>query len=370
MRLKSMVFAGIIFLLGIAQASGQDLSVNIEDLRIEQRVDGGFHLFIRKKPGINSVLLTESTKDPSFNEDNYAYRAAAWNPINGDEPRILNGVPIPRETGIWSIVDSSPEPDSQFGQAFQLYIPYLLYYGYASTRHGEVYVVDGTYLNIRAFALPYGDYRDRFRDNPFVVRVTQQPLAGPPEGNYMKDTVDSFAEIVDGRGELVYSKGPDDLVEKIGEILEKEKGKKVDLVICLDTTGSMRDDIDSIRELLIPRLEELIAEFDGFRIGMVLYKDYNELYLTQLVPFTDDFGKFRTTLNAIRVGGGRDIPEAVHEALYEGSVKFPWNADTKMIILIGDAPPHPRQRGKISKDMVIKAMDDRGLKLNAIILPQ
>jgi hypothetical protein len=370
MRRKSFVLAGIIFSLGIARVLGQDLSVNTVDLRIEQRVDGGFHLFIRKKPDIGSVLLTESTKDPSLTEDNYAYRAAEWNPINGDEPRVLNGVPISRETGIWSIIDSSPEPDPQFGQAFRLYIPYILYYGYASTRHGEVYVVDGTYLNIRSFTLPYGDYRGRFRDNPFVVRVTQQPLAGPPEGNYMKDTVDSFAEIVEGRGELVYSKGPEDLVEKIGEILEGEKDKKVDLVICLDTTGSMRDDIDAIRKLLIPRLEELIANFKGFRIGMVFYKDYNELYLTQVVPFTDDFERFRTTLNTIRVGGGRDIPEAVHEALYEGSIKFPWDAETKMMILIGDAPPHPRQRGKISKDMVIKAMDDRSLKLNAIILPQ
>jgi hypothetical protein len=370
MRLKRFAVVGVVFSLGITRVLGQDMSVTTGDLRIEQRVDGGFHLFIRKKPGIDSVLLTESTKDPSLTEDNYAYRAAEWNPINGDEPRVLNGAPISRETGIWSIIDSSPEPDPQFGQAFQLYIPYILYYGYESTRHGEVYVVDGTYLNIRAFTLLYGDYRGRFRDNPFVLRVTQQPLAGPPEKNYMKDTVDSFTEIVGRRGELVYSKGPEDLVEKIGEILEGEKGKKVDLVICLDTTGSMPDDIDAIRGLLIPRLEELIVNFNGFRIGMVLYKDYNELYLTQIVPFTDDFGKFRTTLNGIRVGGGRDIPEAVHEALYEGSIKFPWDAETKMIILIGDAPPHPRQRGKISKDMVIKALDDRGLKLNAIILPQ
>jgi Mg-chelatase subunit ChlD len=103
---------------------------------------------------------------------------------------------------------------------------------------------------------------------------------------------------------------------------------------------------------------------------MVLYKDYNELYLTKIVPFTGDFAKFRTALNAIRVGGGRDIPEAVHEALYDAAVRFSWDASSKMIILIGDAPPHPRQRGIISEDMVIKAADDQGLKINAIILPQ
>jgi hypothetical protein len=370
MRRETIAGAVLLFFLSIGQGYGQDLSINLEDLRIEQRVDGGFHLFIRKKPGIGSVLLTESTRDPSMNEDNYAYRAAAWNPVNGDELRLLDGAPLPRDTGIWSLIDSTPEPDPQFGMAFQIYIPWILYYGYSTTRNGEVYVVDGTYLNIRSFALPYGDYRDSFKDNPYEVKVTQLPLPGPPEGNYMKDTVDSFTEIVADRGNLIYSTGADDLVDKIGEILEGEKGKKIDIVLCLDTTGSMRDDIDSIRRLLIPRLEGMIADFNGFRIGMVLYKDYFEAYLTQVVPFTNNFARFRTTLNNIRVGGGRDIPEAVYEALYDGAVKFPWDADSKLLILIGDAPPHPRQRGKISKEMVEKAVEARGVKVNAIILPQ
>jgi Mg-chelatase subunit ChlD len=235
-----------------------------------------------------------------------------------------------------------------------------------NSRHGEVYVADGTYLNIRAFEQPYGEYRGYFRDNPFVLRIAQAPA----ETDYRQDTVDSFEKLVRGRGELVYSAGPPDLVEKIVEILERERGRTVDLVICLDTTGSMRDDIDAIRELLISRLEELVAGFDGFRIGMVLYKDYHETYLTKLVPFTNNFDKFRTALNAIRVGGGRDIPEAVHEALYEGAIKFPWGAESKLLILIGDAPPHPSQRGKVSEAMVTKAADDRGLRINAIILPQ
>jgi hypothetical protein len=366
MKLKKFALAGVALFLASGLAYGQDLAIGPGDLRVERDANGGFHLFIRRKPGVGSVLLTESTRDPARAEDNYASRAAEWNAVNGDERRILDGIVLPQEINLWSIIDSTPESDAQFGQAFQLYIPGTLSYGYVNSRHGGVQVADGTYLNIRSFEQPYGDYRGYFRDNPFVVRVAQQPA----EAGYREDTVDAFEKLVQGRGELVYSAGPPDLVEKIVEILERERGNALDLVICLDTTGSMRDDIDSIRELLIPRLEELIAGFDGFRIGMALYKDYNETYLTQVVPFTDNFGKFRTALNAIRVGGGRDIPEAVHEALYDGAVKFPWAAATKMIILIGDAPPHPHQRGKVSEAMVIKAADERGLKINAIILPQ
>jgi hypothetical protein len=370
MHFKRFAVMGIVFFIALSRGYGQDLDINAADLRIEQGADGGFHLFIRKKPGIGSVLLTESTRDPSLNADNYAYRTPEWNPVNGDEIRILDGVPIPQESGLWSLIDSSPEADILFGQAFEIYIPYILNYGYQWARHGEIYVVDGTYFNIRSFALPYGDYRGRFKDNPFVLRVTQQPLEGPPEGNYMKDTVDSFTEIVAGGGELIYSTGADDLVDIIGLILEEERGKQVDLVLCLDTTGSMRDDIDALRRLLIPLLEDMTAGFNGFRIGMVLYKDYYEAYLTRVISFTEDFEKLSATLNDIKPGGGRDIPEAVYEALYDGAVKFPWDAESKLLILIGDAPPHPRQRGKVSKEMVDKAVADRGLKLHAIILPQ
>jgi Mg-chelatase subunit ChlD len=370
--MNKIVFAslGLTLLFGIS-LWGQDLSLNTEDLRIEQRVDGGFHLFIRKKPGIASVLLTETTRDPFRREDNYAYRAGERNEVNGGEIRILNGAPIPKESGIWSLIDSTPEHHPELGPAFHIYIPYLLYYGYSDTRSGEVYVVDGTFLNIRTFSLPYGDYRGSFRDNPFVLSVNQKPLEGPPERNYMKDTLDAFSDIAtSGQGDLIRALGPEDLVDKIRAILEPERGKNVDLVICLDTTNSMKDDIDAVRLYLIPMLGETIARFRSFRIGMVLYKDYFEVYLNRIIPFTRDFESFQKTLNSLQVGGGRDIPEAVYEALYEAAVKFPWEAESKLIILIGDAPPHPRQRGKVSRDMVNEAVADRGLKVNAIILPQ
>jgi hypothetical protein len=367
---KSFCLALGVICLGMGGLWAQDLSITTGDIRIEQRVDGGFHLFIRKKPDIGSVLLAESTRDPSFQEDSYAYRAAEKNAINGDEIRIIDAQPIPAdERRIWSIIDSTPESHPELGQAFHLYIPYILYYGYEETRHGEVYVIDGTYFNLRAFSLPYGDYRDSYRDNPYILRVTQKE--GPPEGNYMKDTEDAFKEIAaGGGGEFVYSTGPADLVEKIKGVLEEEKGKRVDLVLCLDTTSSMKDDIDAVRKALIPMLQGIIKEFSSFRIGMVLYKDYYDDYLTRTIPFTSDFSVFQRNLNNIRVGGGRDIPEAVYEALHEAAIKFNWEAESKLIVLIGDAPPHPRQRGKISKDMVTQVVEEKELKVNAIILPQ
>ncbi|GHU64092.1 hypothetical protein FACS189447_00150 [Spirochaetia bacterium] len=361
----SLIFSLIFLPLSVF---GQDLSFQSGDLIIEQKTASGFHLYIRKKPGISSVLLTESTRDPALRSDNYAYRIAEWNEVNGDEIRLINGAPLSQESTHF-LIDSTPEAHPELGEAFHIFIPWLIYYGYENTRHGELYVANGTYLNIRAFSFPYGDYRGSFKDNPFILNVTQKPPE-TPEGNYMKETEEAFNEIAQGGGYLVYSSGPSDLVDRIKTILEEEKGKKVDLVLCLDTTNSMKDDIAAVRTKIIPMFRDIIADFTSFRIGMVLYKDYFEEYITRVLPFTDDFAVFQRNLNSIQVRGGGDIPEAVYEALYEGAVKFPWEAESRIMILVGDAPPHPRPRGSITREMVDEAAAAKNLKVSAIILPQ
>lgn len=366
--MKKSIFVVLLALYGFSLFA-QDLSVNTEDLSLELRADGGFHLFIRKKPDINSVLLTETTRDPNMRADNYAYRAREWNPINGDEIRLLNGVPIPRESRIYSLISSTVVNHPVLGQAFHIYLPYVLYYGYPDTRHGEVYLTDGTFLNIRAFALPYADYRGAFRDNPFMLEARQEaPVI--PTGVYMQEALDAFREIARaGGGELILVQDPDDVVRQIRDLLYRERGKTLDLVICIDTTNSMRKYIDPVRTKLIPMLEEMLSGFPSFRIGMVQYKDYNDAYLTRVTPFTDDFSRFQRNLNAIRVSGGGDIPEAVYEALYDGATRFTWEAEARIMILIGDAPPHPRPRGRITKSMVDNAVDGRNIMVHAMILP-
>jgi hypothetical protein len=369
MRLSVSVFVALA--LGVSSLAAQDLGIGAADLRVTQGADGGFHLYIRKKPAINSVLLTESVRDPAMREDNYAYRAAEWNTINGDELRLVDGEILPQESNLWSLIDSTPERHSELGEAFHIYIPYIIYYGYPWTRNGEIYVGNGTYFNIRAFEKPYADYTGAFRDNSFLLEVAQRPLAGPPSGNYMKDTEDAFREIArTERGEAVRSAGPSDLIAAISGILRKERGNSLDIVFALDTTASMKDDIAAIRESLSATLSKELSGWQQVRIGIVLYKDYGDTYVTKVIPFTSSFDRFQRSLLDITVGGGRDIPEAVYEALYETATKFRWQAESRLAILIGDAPPHPRPRGKISKEIVTKALNTHEIKVSAIILPQ
>ena len=368
---KTVFFAIFALILPIQALFGQDLGISTGDLLLELRADGGYHLFIRKKTDISSVLLTETTRDPAMLADNYAYRAGEWNAINGDEVRILNGVPIPRESRIYSLISSTVVNHPVLGDSFHIYIPYILYYGYPEGRHGEVYLTDGTFLNIRTFALPYADYRGAFRDNPFMLEARQEPPPGPPTGKYIEEAVTAFTEIAkSGGGEFIHVEGADDTVNLIRNLLGKESGKTLDLVICIDTTNSMRKYINQVRAGLIPMLEEMLSSFASFRIGMVQFKDYNDVYLTRVVPFTNNFAAFQRNLNVIRVGGGGDIPEAVYEALYDGATRFTWQAQSRIMILIGDAPPHPKPRGRITKAMVDSAVAERDITVHAMILPQ
>lgn len=364
-----LLIASAGYLAAQEEADNPDLRIGPEDVRIEQTLEGGYNLFVRKKPGIQSILITESTEAPERDVPTYAYRNPEYHPENGDERRILDGEFIGGEERFF-LLDSSPLPDDEFGEAFTIFMPYVLVYGYPWTRNGEVQVVDGTYLSIRAFELPFADYSGAWRDNPYRVRIEQKPEEGPPEGNFMDDTVESFSTLSERTAaKRLYSTGQEDIVPKIREILEEAEGPQLDLVLALDTTQSMRDDMPHLQESLIPMLEEVTAGFERFRIGFVLYRDYLEEYLTQMVDFQDDLDVAQTVIDRVRVAGGRDLPEAVHEALYRAVYSFGWEAPERMVILIGDAPPHPRARGAVTEDMVFEEAETKNVRLHTIILP-
>jgi Mg-chelatase subunit ChlD len=356
--------------LGLA---AQDLSIGPGDVRIIQSPEGGYHLYIRKKPGVSSVILTETTKDPAMKESNYAYRALEYNPINGDEKRLLNGEFISPEKKIWSLIDSTPEVDTPLGEAFHVWIPYVIAYGYDWSRNGETQVLDGTFINIRAFSKPFGDYSGAFADNPFKMRVTQKAIvrADPPKGEiFMKETVSTFAEMAEkSSGKTLYATGPSDIVPMVsGLLVGGERG--LDLVFVLDATESMKDDIVMVREELVPSLERVLGLYPDSRVALVLYKDYFEDFLVKIAcSFTRDLVAFRKSLGSFRVQGGRDIPEAVYEGI-DGALRLPWTPGwDRKIILIGDAPPHPRPRGKITKEAVDRYAAAQNVEVNVIILP-
>lgn len=381
--------------------SGDDLELVYESGKNFSNV-AGYHLYIRKKPGIESVMLTETTKDPSGSRDNYAYRALEYNPVNGDEDRYLNGKRLESKYGKYSLIDSTVEAHEKFGQAFHIYIPSEIAYGYEWSRNGIVKIGKGTFINIRAFSKKYGDYTGPFLDNPFMFDLGKlppktKPLPSPepaplPEPEPVEEPIvltddynpvaaATFADIADfNDGKLCYSKGPETIVDDIMASLERITPKdKVDVVFAIDTTGSMKDDVQKLREEWVPRLVASLKNYGNIRIGLLLYRDYGDTYRLMGLPvkryeFTDKVDVFTKNLNSFVIYGneGGDIPEAVYEALYASLSFYKWRSDaTKKIILIGDAEPHPvpRGTGKYTKQLVADTAKAKNIKIDAIIVP-
>ncbi len=358
MRRASAIAA--LFLLGAgflpAQGSPSPLSILPGDLRIEAREDGGYDLYIRKKPGIGSVLLTESTKDPAMKADNYAYRAAEYNPVNGDERRMLDGKLLPASGGLYSLISSTGRTDPELGEAFRVLIPPVLVYGYPWSRSGTVAVGMGTYINIRAFAKPYADYSGAFLDNPYQISMRSIPIASAPPAEAERQEPGIEAEA-------------DDTSSRIAALIPTA-GRSLDLVICLDTTDSMKPYIDEVKRSLSPLVRRRTEGFESFRIGVVLYRDYwPDDYITLKMPFTSDIEAFDRFVGGVTVFGGMDIPEAVYEAVHSAATEFDWKADVRQIIILGDAPPHLAPKGKIGFAQAAAEAASRRIAVDALIEP-
>ena len=402
----------------------QQLRITAENVRLIPEKDaskGGYHLYVKKLPGINSILLTETTKDPSGVNDNYAYRALEYNNINGDEIRYLDGKQLVSEGAKYSLIDSTVENTDFFGPAFHIYIPPVICYGYEWTRHGEVTIGKGTFINIRSFEKPYADYSGDYMDSPFMFdlvtkkraaskpKQTAQPVSQPVEqpkpapkkeekplpeiyepdfqedkdqtvltDQYNPIAAEKFEELSE---KIIYSKGPDSIIEDIKDCLEDFKNKSnFDIVFAIDATGSMKDDLDKLKQELIPELNAILNGKNGARVGLLFYRDYGDTFRYMDLPvkvfgFTNNLSLVEKNLNSIRINGkeGGDIPEAVYEAIYAASDFFVWRPEVeKEIILIGDAEPHPfpRGTGKYSKEFSYQTAQSKGIKIKSILLPR
>ena len=186
-KFKVFSFISFVFMIGVTQnifaqvqepcpdseqeeAQVLDLVIGQGDIRFEpayfEGATIGYYLYVRKKPDIESVMVTESS-------GHHALRTLDWNAISGDERRELSGVQIFNIHSIFSIVSSNTIPDLHFIEAFRLFIPLHVIYGNPTSESGEVEldIKPGISINIRTFAHRYADSAlGQHVNNIFVLR--------------------------------------------------------------------------------------------------------------------------------------------------------------------------------------------------------
>lgn len=121
---------------------------------------------------------------------------------------------------------------------------------------------------------------------------------------------------------------------------------QIDVVFVIDSTGSMSDEIRTIKTHIINIVEEVRRgnPRPDLRIGIVSYRDYqpeDREYVFRQYDLTRDVDSALNNLRAIEANGGGDHPEAVETALHVAINKMNWNSNAKkLVFLVGDAAPH------------------------------
>ena len=126
------------------------------------------------------------------------------------------------------------------------------------------------------------------------------------------------------------------------------KVTKFDLMLVVDTTGSMGDEINYLQAELRSIIAAITAKHRDLdiRIGFVFYRDLGDDYVTRTVAFDRDIGRVQGALARQDANGGGDYPEAMDQAMIR-AVGQDWRPDAvKSLLLVADAPPHDDKFGQ------------------------
>ena len=154
--------------------------------------------------------------------------------------------------------------------------------------------------------------------------------------------------------------------------LPKFSLKAFDVNFVLDSTESMSMTITWIKADLARMMRALNLVSRRPRMGVTLYRDYASgmrkedylvtvspdpsrhvygrggNYVVKLAPMMSDADRLAKAVQSASAYGGGDTPEAVYEAIWAAVNKNTWSrSGAKLIVLVGDAPPHAKTMDKI-----------------------
>lgn len=128
----------------------------------------------------------------------------------------------------------------------------------------------------------------------------------------------------------------------IGDIIETQASDNTDVMIIIDKTYSMADDLDNIQKGLDQILESIKSK-ESIRLSVSTYGDrnYDGPLWYDFQNFETDFEGTMNFIENIKLTPGYDFPESVYDGIYEAFQEGFWRSDSKrIVILLGDAPSH------------------------------
>ena len=119
---------------------------------------------------------------------------------------------------------------------------------------------------------------------------------------------------------------------------------ELDIVFVIDSTGSMHDEIRTVKEELVGIMDKINSgqPRPDVRVGVVAYRDYpnqEQEYLTKVRGLTSNVNSVEKFIMGIEAQGGGDYEEAAEAGLDRAINDMKWRKSAhRIIILVGDAP--------------------------------
>ena len=129
----------------------------------------------------------------------------------------------------------------------------------------------------------------------------------------------------------------------IEDVYIEHRTDSLDLMLVVDTTGSMADELSYLQEELESVITRAASDNGNIpvRLSVNFYRDDGDEYVVRDFSFTENISQAIADLKAQYADGGGDFPEKVNAALDNAINNHDWSDNsTKLLFIILDAPPH------------------------------
>jgi Mg-chelatase subunit ChlD len=146
---------------------------------------------------------------------------------------------------------------------------------------------------------------------------------------------------------------------------------KVEVVFCLDTTGSMGGLIEAAKQKIWSIANQIAAgkPTPELKIGLLPYRDRGNVYITRVIDLSDNLDAIHGELLKFEAEGGGDTSGSVNQALNDAINKIKWSTDKntlRIIFLVGDAPPHMDYKDDVKYPETCKKAAAKGIIINTV----
>ena len=166
-------------------------------------------------------------------------------------------------------------------------------------------------------------------------------------------------------------------IEKEGETIRQIQLPHIDLVVALDTTGSMRDEIEGLKAELAGLAQIMTALTPSFGMGVIGFKDRTDRPVISSVPLREirrnspalrSLQAFVNTLSAGSNPTNQDNQEAIGAALRE-AIAMNWRprAKLRVIVILSDHAAYAEEI-EMTLQMARRFSAIEGQKISAVMI--